>query len=464
MSGPTFLLSAHEVRDLHGRRYRLGETDRELLGYSRAWIAWAAGLAMLAAGVGQYGYAVLLPAITATQGWQPREAVWVLAVWAACQAATVYPVARLRSRARIPPAALMAIGAVLCATGLVTLGVSETLALVILAHAVLGGIGAGLVYGTCVSVVSRWYPEHPARTHFASGAFAVGSIPIVVLAERFTAAGTPGSYLGVVALVVLLLVGAAALVLKDPPAHWWPARIDPHLWATDKSVNPGLRRNRPAIRRYAPGEVLRCPESALLYAAMTCASAVALFDLAFVGVFAVSSGWGPGFAAFAVGALAGASGVSRAVAGWAGIRFGRARTVVAALLIAGVAQAMILVGGVNGVALLLVLGCLCAGTSAGICFALLPELVDDHFGDREALPNFGLFYGAKAVGGLAGVGLAAVLLVPYGFTAGFAVAALVSLAGALLTGLLRRPGMPRVTVPDSRNRPRETAPHRSRAA
>ncbi|RNL84252.1 MFS transporter [Halostreptopolyspora alba] len=463
MSGPTFPKPAYEVRDLHGRLYRLGETDRELLGYSRAWIAWAAGLAMLAAGVGQYGYAVLLPAIAATQGWQPHDAVWVLAVWAACQAAAVYPVARLRSRVRIPPAALMAVGAVLCAAGLVTLGGSNDLALVMTTHAVLGGIGAGLVYGTCVSVVSRWYPERPARAHFASGAFAVGSIPLVVLAEHFTATDAPGSYFGVVAVVVLLLVGAAALVLKDPPAHWWPARIDPHLWAIDKSLNPGLRRNQPAIRRYAPEEVLRCPESALLYGAMTCVSAFALFDLAFVGVFAVSSDWSFGFAAFAVGTLAGASGVSRAVAGWAGIRFGRARTVVAALVLAGAAQAMILAGGQNGVALLLVFGCLCAGTSAGVCFALLPELVDDHFGDREALPNFGLFYGAKAVGGVAGVGLAATLLVPHGFAAGFAVAALVSLVGALLIGVLRRPGLPRVTVPDSRARQRESASHRGRS-
>ncbi len=458
MSGPTFQLFTHEVRDLHGRRYRMGKTDRELLGYSRAWLAWAAGLAMLGAGVGQYGYAVLLPAIAESQGWQAGAAVWVLAVWAACQAATVYPVARLRSRVRVPPAALLAPGAVLCATGLLTLGGTDRLAVVIATHAVLGGIGAGLVYGTCVSVVSRWYPEHPARTHFASGAFAVGSIPLVVLAEHFTAGEARWGYLGVVALVVLLLVGAAAVVLKDPPAYWWPTRIDPHLWAIDKSLNPALRRNPPAIRRYAPGEVLRCPESALLYAAMTCASAVALFDLAFIGVFAVSSGWGFGAASFAVGVLAGASGVSRAVAGWAGIRFGRARTVVAALVMAGVAQAMILAGGQNALALLLVMGCLCAGASAGVCFALLPELVEDHFGDREAMPNFGLFYGAKAVGGLTGAGMSAAVLVPHGFVVGFAVAALVSVTGALLIGTLRRPGLPRMTVPDSRVRQRESVP------
>ncbi|WP_046469835.1 MFS transporter [Allosalinactinospora lopnorensis] len=450
MSRPTFPSPAHEVRDLHGRRYRLGEADRELLGYSRAWVPWAAGLAMLAAGVGQYGYAVLLPALVSTQGWTAGEGIWVLAVWAACQAATVYPVARLRSRVRIPPAALMVAGALLCATGLVTLGGSDSLALVMAVHALLGGMGAGLVYGTCVSVVSRWYPEHPARTHFASGAFTVGSVPLVVLAERFIATDTPGSFLGAVALVVLVLVGAAALLLKDPPAHWWPAHIDPRLWAVDKSVNPGLRRNRPAIRRYAPGEVIKLPVAGVLYAAMMCASGVALFNLAFVGVFAVSYGWGFGFAAFVVGVLAVASGISRAVAGWAGIRFGRTRTVCGALVLAGAAQLLILAGGQYGLASLLLLGCFIAGSSAGSCYALLPELVEDHFGDREGLPNFGLFYGAKTAGGLVGVGLAATFLVPDGYATGFGVAAVVSLVAAVLLGTLRRPGLPRVLVPDSR--------------
>ncbi|MQA07693.1 MAG: MFS transporter [Pseudonocardiaceae bacterium] len=453
MSRPASPSPPREVRDVYGRRYRVGESARELLGYSRGWVPWAAGLAMLAASVGQYGYAVLLPALAQTHGWTPAQGFWVLAIWAASQAATVYPVTRLRSRFGVPPSATMLAGAVLCATGLVTLGGSSNVVVVVVNHAILGGIGAGLIYGTGVGVVARWYPEHPARTYFVSGAFAYGSIPFVVLAGQLTGQGSVGSFLVVAGVAVLVLVGAAAVVLKDPPVHWWPAHIDPKLWAVDKSVNPGLRHNRPAVRHYSPAEVLRCPVSGLLYAAVLCAAAVALFNIAYVGMFTITSGWSAGFAATAVGVLAGASGVTRAAAGWAGDRFGRGRTVWAALMAGGAAQLLLLVAGEFRLSVLLLAACGLAGASAGSCYALLPGLVEDHFGDRAGLPNFGLFYGAKAVGALLGVGLAAPLLVPNGYPAGFGIAALLSVSGALFVGMLRRPGFPRLLLPDGNRRP-----------
>jgi len=418
-----------DIRDVYGRRYRVGETDRELLGRSRGWMLWAAWAAMLAAGAGQYGYGALLPSLAGLHGWSLRQGCWVLAVWTVCQSAALFPVAWARARLRLAPGFTLATGAVLCAAGLVTVGGTGSFAVVVVDHAVLGGIGAGLVYGTCLSVVARWYPERSSRTALVSGAFAYGSIPFLVLAGGVSSPGTAGV---VAALVVLVLAGTGAVVLRDPPEDWWPRHIDPKSWALDKSVNPSLRRNRPAIRRYAVGELIRCRESRVLYTVMAFAAAVSLFDLAYLAAFARTAGLA------AVAALAGASGIARGGAGWAGARFGRRAVLRAALATGGVAQLVLLAGAENLPALFA--GACLAGAAAGTCYAVLPSLVEGHFGERFGLPNFGLFYGAKAVGGLIGAVLAAyAAAVP-----GFLVAAVLAVAAAALLGSLRQPGRPRL--------------------
>ncbi|MGH3516861.1 MAG: MFS transporter [Haloechinothrix sp.] len=437
-----------ELHDVYGRRYRVGETDRDLVGRSRTWMLWAAWLAMLVASSGQYGYGALMPILGSTHGWSLAEGGWVFAVWILCQSATVYPAARLRVRIHVAPATTLLIGAALCGAGLVTLGTSSSIVVVLVNHGVLGGIGAGLIYGTCLGVVAMWYPERPARTAFVSGAFAYGSIPFVVLAGQFAAPGDIEAFLALAGVAVIVLVGAAAMVLRDPPAYWWPSHVDPREWAVDKSVNPGLRNNRPAIRRYTPVEMIRCPVSRLLYLAVTCATAVALFDIAYLAVFAADSGWGSGLAVVALALLAAASGVTRTVAGWAGEAFGRGRVVRLALYGGAVAQLMLLLSQERFAALLLA-GAALAGAAAGACFALLPGLVEGHFGERPGLPNFGVFYGAKAMGGLIGVALAGHVVSTHGYPMVFLVATVLSLAGAGLVRLLRQPGRPGLFLPGS---------------
>jgi MFS family permease len=406
------------IRDFYGRRYRVGETDRALLGRSRSWLLGVAWAAMLAAGIGQYGYAALLPALVRSRGWTWQQGCWVLAIWTVCQGATVYPAAR----ARLTPAVTLTVGAVLCAAGLVALFGSSTFAVVLVDHAMLGGVGAGLVYGTCLSVVTRWYPERPSRPALASGAFAYGSLPLLALAAD------PGELGFLAAAAVLILVGTSAIVLCNPPEDWWPADVDPKRWALDKTVNPSLRRNRPAIRQYSAGEVVRCPVSRLLYVAVACAAAVALFDIAYLAAFA---------GLLAAGLFACASGIARGGADWAGARFGRRTVLCAVLGLAGLAQLLLLCG-----AAVLAGACL-AGAAAGACYALLPGVVAGHFGEQLGLPNFGLFYGAKAAGGLTGVLLAAYL----GGQAGFLVTAVLGLVAAALVLSLRQPGRPVLRLP-----------------
>lgn len=445
MSGEAHVAQT-EIHDFYGRRYRVGVSDRELIGRSRVWMLWAACLAMLVASVGQYGYGAMMPMLSSTHGWSLAASAWVLAVWILCQSATVYVGAELRSRWNITPRVTLAAGGVLCATGLIMLGTSTSLAVALAGHGVLGGTGAGLIYGTCLGVIAKWYPERTGRTTSVSGAFAYGAIPFVVLAGYFAGPGDISVFLVLAGIGVLLLVGIAAAMLREPPADWWPSHVDPRAWAMDKSINPGLRNNPPADRRYTASEILRCPRAVLLYLGVVSATGVALFTIAYLAVFATSSGWSMVFAVLALSVFAGASGITRTWAGWAIETLGRDRVVRLTFYGGASGQLAILLGGEYGLAPLFLLGAVLAGGAAGACYATLPDLVEGYFGERPGLPNFGMFYAAKALGGLVGVVLAGHAIMALGYPVVFLAAVLVNLIGAVLVRQLWRAGRYRVEL------------------
>jgi MFS family permease len=438
---------ARLVRDVHGRTYRVGEKDRELVGRSRRWMLAAAWLAMLAVGATQYGYGVIVPTLAGTYGWYPQGVFLPFVVWVLCQAVVIVALTRRRHRAKLTPRVTVLLGAALCLAGVLTLAHSSSFVLVALGYGIVGGAGAGLVYGTCLDVIARWYPERPAQVGRVSGAFAYGSIPLALAAGLVSGPGPLSFLLDLTGVLVLVAGGWAGMVLVDPPRRWWPADLDPRVWAVDKSLNPALRRNRPAIRSYTPGELVRCPTAWLMYLVVICVSAVALFDAAYLAVFVRASGWGGGYAAFSVAVLVAGSGLVRGPAGTAGDRFGRDRVLRVALGVGAAGQLLLLGGGEHAKLAVLLVGAGVAGASSGACYALLPGLVDAYFGEDTGLPNFGILYSAKGVGGVLGVGLAAFVVFPAGYLAGFAIAAVVSMAGAVLLRVLRRPGLPRLLLP-----------------
>ncbi|GAA3140507.1 hypothetical protein [Nonomuraea salmonea] len=123
----------------------------------------------------QYGYAALH---TGQAG-----GLTLLAVWIACQAAGALPALHLVRRRRLGVRTCLAAGAALTGLGLATAGLTSGLTsglspAALAGYAVLGGLGAGLVYGVCGEVVSSWYPERPAaRVGLITGAFGYGAVP-----------------------------------------------------------------------------------------------------------------------------------------------------------------------------------------------------------------------------------------------------------------------------------------------
>ena len=91
-----------EVRDLHGRSYRVGEQPHDIIGHSRRWMLWLSWAAMAGIGVLQYGYGVAVTALHVTNGSSATGALWVLALWVVFQAGAAAPTAALSHRFACP--------------------------------------------------------------------------------------------------------------------------------------------------------------------------------------------------------------------------------------------------------------------------------------------------------------------------------------------------------------------------
>ena len=92
------IASYREVTDANNRVYRVGETDRELLGKSRAWMVWLPWIAMMAVSVYEYGYGAAEEALREAHGWSMSETFWLLSIWAFFQA--LHRLSRWESSAR----------------------------------------------------------------------------------------------------------------------------------------------------------------------------------------------------------------------------------------------------------------------------------------------------------------------------------------------------------------------------
>ncbi|OBG26460.1 OFA family MFS transporter [Mycobacterium sp. 852002-51057_SCH5723018] len=430
-----------QVRDLHGRSYRVGERPHDIMSRSRTWMLWLPWTAMACLSVLQYGYGVAAVALRRTD--EGPGVFWVLALWVVCQAGVAAATAALRHRVGFGPSRAMLIGAVLCAAGPLTVATTNSFGIAVLGYSLLGGAGGGIVYGTCVSVVAKWYPERRAsRVGLVSGAFGYGSVPFIAVFAAVLAPQNRGPVFTAVGICILVVVALCGLFFRDPPPGWWPAEVDPKMWAVDKRLNRSLLSNAPAIRQYWPSETVRTQTFALVYLIVVLSSAAALLAIVYLPELAIDSGFGLALGAAAVALLAVVNGCGRSVASWLSDRFGRRRTLSLALVIEGCGLVGLALSASAASPAGFMASAALSGLAGGAFYSLLLGMVADYFGERSAVGNYGLVYGAKLFGGVLGVGLPASLVPAQRLEMAFIAAGLLCLGAALLPRLLRRPGYP----------------------
>jgi MFS family permease len=323
-----------------------------------------------------------------------------------------------------------------------TIANTGSIPLVLLGYSVLGGSGAGLVYASCINIVGKWFPERRgARTGFVNGGFAYGAVPFIYV---FTYWFHPSNFeviLNLIAVYMLIVLGACAVFFRDPPKNWWPAEVDPVQWAAEANQKKlkTRRKNPPAVGQFTPMQALRTGQLPLMWLALWMIANVSLFGSAYQVPFAKSLGFGPLVAASSAGVLSVVNGVGRGVVGWVSDRIGRKETLIGVLLIEAVAQVGLLYTGKAGLEIPFVIMAFMAGFGGGAFFPMFAALVPDYFGENYSASNYGAVYSAKLASSLVGIGLGSAVIDAMGYTGAYLIGAGVALLSAGIALMLHQP-------------------------
>ncbi|MET7984418.1 OFA family MFS transporter [Streptomyces sp. NPDC005281] len=432
-----------EVTDRNGRVYRVGETDLDIMGRKRAWMVFLPWAGMLGISSAEYAFTSAEDTLHEAHLWSGGHIFWLMGVWVFFQAAVAFPAGRLRESGRLPARTAMLLGALGTLLGYVSLAFAPHVTVAYLGFGMCSGIGAGLVYATCVNMVGKWYPERKGgKTGFVNGGFAYGSVPFVFL---FTSYMDLGNYRGVLVgtgLVCCALVAAAGWFFRDPPKGWWPPDVDPLKVPDDPRIRRALEKNPPAVRQYTPREAARTPVLWMMWFCLLCTAGINIFGIAFQVPFGKDMGFTGGIVATAMSLKAVVNGTGRGVIGWISDRVGRRHTLIIVCLVLGSAQFGVLVSGRMGSMPFFLICSMVSGFGGGAIFPLFAAMTADYFGENNNASNYGLVYSSKLISGLVGSGMGAVVVGAWDYHGAFVLAGSVGLASAVLALFLRAPGRP----------------------
>lgn len=442
MSSPT-QPSYREVIDDNGRVYRIGETDRDIMGRSRAWMVWMPWIAMMAISSSEYAFTSAEDTLVDAHHWGHGHIFWLLGVWVFFQAAVAFPAGKLRESGKLSARAAMMLGAVGSLIGYLALAFSPHVFFAYLGFGVFGGGAAGFVYATCVNMVGKWYPERKGgKTGFVNGGFAYGSVPFIFLFTSYLDVSNYKGLLLAVGVFLAALVGASGFFFKDPPKNWWPPHVDPLKASNDPRIQRALLKNPPAVKQFTPMEAIKTGILPLMWFLLLCTAGINIFGIAMQVPFGKEMGFAGGIVATAMSLKAIINGTGRGVIGWISDLYGRRNTLIVVCLVLGLSQYAVYLSGSIGSMPLFLLASMVSGFGGGAIFPLFAAMTADYFGENNNATNYGLVYSSKLISGLVGAGMGSVVVDNWGYGAAFMIAGTVGVTCAFISMLLRQPKLP----------------------
>lgn len=297
---------------------------------------------------------------------------------------------------RIGPRTLTMFGGALIGLAWVMSAQVKTLGDLLLWYGVVGGIGAGIIYGATIATALKWFPD---KRGLAAGLVAAGygagaALSVAPIQDMINHAGWRAALFQFgVAQGILVMV--AALFLQGPPGQLKVADFATKL-------SRGVRLT--AVDG-TPAQMLGTPHFWVLYVMMALVGGGGLMATAQLGPIAKSAGvdnvtmmWGLSAFVLALQIDRILNGITRPIWGWISDWIGRE-------------NAMFIAFGLQGFAIVWLLsvlkkpvdpvGFVVASGAAfffwGEMYALFPAMIGDLYGRTYAATNYGLLYTAKGV-------------------------------------------------------------------
>ncbi len=356
-------------------------------------------IAMMAIANLQYAWTLFTTDITKSLNARLDQVQLTLAFFVIAQTA-LFPISAYLVD-RFGPRLIVTLASLLVAVGWVGSGLVNSLLALYAVYAI-GGIGAGGVYGACVGVAMKWFPDRRGLcVGLVAGSYGFGTAltaqPIAYLIEHNgyrTAFIIFGAFQGVVVLL-------AAQFLRMPPAGWLPAG-----W---ESIKARVQRKvQQSSRDYTPSEMLRSGSFYLLYLMMTLVTASGLMLTAQLKPIGVTYGYDKYalFGGFTVLTLALSlnqvlNGSARPFFGWVSDRIGRYDTMAIVFVMEAITITVLTLVVARPFWFIVISALMFFAW--GDIYSLFPAAIADIFGSKHATTNYGIQYTAKGIGSILGV-------------------------------------------------------------
>jgi MFS transporter, OFA family, oxalate/formate antiporter len=330
------------------------------------------------------------------------------------------------------PRIVIMFGGIMIALAWVINSYADTLVL-LYAAAIVGGIGAGAVYGTCVGNALKWFPD---RRGLAAGATAAGfgagaALTVVPIASMIAASGYQSAFF-TFGLGQGLIVFILSFFLRPPSVAMPAKKKQLHLPQTKID--------------FTPPQVLRSPIFWVMYLVFVMVASGGLMTAAQIAPIAKDfkidnapvslAGFQMAALTFAISLDRIFDGFGRPLFGWISDNIGRENTMFIAF---GTGALMLLTLSTYGnVPIVFVLATAVYFGVFGEIYSLFPATSGDTFGVKYATTNNGMLYTAKGTASLL-VPLASLISANYGWQAVFVIAVALNATAALLALFVIKP-------------------------
>lgn len=352
------------------------------------WIQLVAGVICMAMIANlQYGWTIFVGPIDAKYHWGKAAIQGTFTLFILLETWLVPFEAYLADR--FGPRLLVMIGGVMIGFSWVLFSWATTLT-ALYVGGMIGGVGTGLVYGTCIGNALKWFQ---ARRGLAAGVTAAGfgagaALTVLPLTHTLSSRGYEATFFrfGILQGAVVLL---AALALKKPSGKAAARKKNPRLPQTRVDRTP-LQTLSSVVFWLMYVDFVLVAASGLMATAQLAPIAngfgIAKTSVTLLGVTAPAL-------VFALSLNNLMNGLSRPLFGWVSDWLGREMTMFLTFLAEGVGILYLDRYGKNPVFFVILAGLVFFAW--GNIFSIFPALTSDHFGNKYATTNYALLYTAK---------------------------------------------------------------------